>query len=483
MRDFARTAEPSGGKAADKRGSRGARALRFVVQKHEASHLHYDFRLELDGVLLSWAVPKGPSLSPKVRRLAIRTEDHPLEYADFEGVIPAGEYGAGTVALWDRGTWIPSQDARRGLEKGHLELELAGKKLRGRWHLVRSQREGRHEQWLLLKARDEAAPAKRSVARAASARSAREPAADLASLLRALDLGFALTNLDKVYYPEGPLTKGDVLAYVALMADRMLPHLAHRPLTIVRCPEGRTRQCFYQKNVMQGTPDAVDRIEVRTSEGQSTYMAVHDRAGLLALMQLGSLELHTWGCRSDDIEKPDLLVIDLDPDPSVAWSAVVEAAFDVRERLRALGLESFAKTTGGKGLHVTAPLQRRLGWEQLKAFTKALAERMAEDSPERYTANALKARRKGRIFIDYLRNGRGATFIAPYSPRAREHATVATPVEWSELHKTRFDPSELTILSVPTRIESQRADPWREMATLRQSIAAASWRALGIEKP
>ena len=200
-------------------------------------------------------------------------------------------------------------------------------------------------------------------------------------------------------------------------------------------------------------------------------------------MQLGSLELHTWGCRSDDVEKPDLLVIDLDPDPSVAWSAVVDAAFDVRERLRALGLESFVKTTGGKGLHVTAPLQRRLSWEQLKAFTKALAERMAEDSPERYTANALKARRHGRIFVDYLRNGRGATFIAPYSPRAREHATVATPVDWAELRKSRFDPSALTILSVPTRVDTQRADPWREMATLRQSITAASWRALGVAKP
>lgn len=347
---------------------------------------------------------------------------------------------------------------------------------------MRSQRDGKKEQWLLLKASDDAGKSRLTAPERPAGEALATPA-NLGSLLRGLKLGFALTNLDKVYYPEGPLTKGDLLAYVALMAERMLPQIAHRPLTIVRCPEGRTRQCFYQKNVMRGTPNAVDRIAVTTSEGPSTYMAVHDRAGLLALMQLGSLELHTWGCKRDDVERPDLLVMDLDPDPSVDWGQVVDAAFEVRDRLKALGLESFVKTTGGKGLHVTVPLQRRLGWEQLKVFTKALAERMADDSPETYTANALKARRRGRIFVDYLRNGRGATFIAPYSPRAREHATVATPVEWSELRKRQFDPDTLTILSVPTRVETQRVDPWREMGTLRQSITAASWRALGIEKP
>jgi bifunctional non-homologous end joining protein LigD len=527
-RSFDRTPEPSGeaprarGKGAN---AKAAGALGYVIQKHAASHLHYDFRLELDGVLLSWSVPKGPTLDPGTRRLAMRTEDHPLDYADFEGIIPAGQYGGGTVIVWDRGTWTPESDAAAALKKGRLTFDLHGEKLRGRWHLVRTRPQGTREAWLLFKGNDDeasttrdivaerpesaitgrtlddvkAAPTrvwqsnradhgdkkaptlKERVAGKAAARAGKkagkEPG-ELESLVASLPVGFPLTNLDKVLYPETGTTKAAYIAYLAVMAEVMLPQLANRPLTLVRCPDGRGK-CFFQKHIKDGTPPPVKPVPIAEDDGTvSQYMQIDDLAGLVALAQMGALEIHTWGAHTDKVERPDLLVFDLDPDEGLAWSAVVDGAVALRARLAELGLDSWVKTTGGKGLHVVAPVERRIGWDDFKAFAKGLVEGMEAATPKLYTTNMAKARRKGKIFLDYLRNGRGATFIAPYSPRNREGAPVATPITWQEL-EAGVDPRSFTIATVPRRVAALRKEPWADLPAAKQTLTARARREVG----
>ncbi|HET9626182.1 MAG TPA: non-homologous end-joining DNA ligase [Kofleriaceae bacterium] len=517
MRDFAHTAEPSG--AAPRAHAKRAHGHSFVIQAHAARRMHYDFRLELDGVLLSWSVPKGPSLSPRQRRLAVRTEDHPLDYASFEGIIPQGQYGGGTVVVWDRGTWEPEGDAHQAMAKGRLTFTLHGEKLHGRWHLVKTKGDGKAESWLLFKGRDEAANDKLDIVaeQPASVISGRtldevaeaparvwksnraekaKPPANInrtpGELVAQLPLGFKLTNLDKPLYPKGKhaITKGDLIAYLAVAADWMLPHLARRPLTLVRCPEGlaaiaprgksaRGKLCFFQKHILPGSPSAIGRVPIEEDDGEiSQYMQVHDMPGIVALAQLGTLEIHTWGSHADHVEQPDLLVFDLDPDVGLGWQAVALAAFDLRRRLGALGLESFVKTTGGKGLHVVVPIKRSIDWDECKAFCKALAEQMEREAPELYTSNMAKAKRKGKIFVDYLRNGRGATFIAPYSPRARPGAPVAVPITWDEL-AAGVDPAAFTVETVPRRLAQLAEDPWRAIHDVEQKITARAWRAVG----
>ncbi len=515
MRDFENTAEPTGNTARAHAGNS------FVIQKHAARRLHYDFRLELDGVLLSWSVPKGPSLAPSERRLAVRTEDHPLDYAGFEGIIPKGQYGGGTVVVWDRGTWTPDGDPRAMLAKGRLSFTLDGDKLHGKWHLIKTKPQGNQETWLLFKSRDDEADDRRDIVaerpesvvsgrtveqvaeapeavwqsnrvaeptvadkRAAKIAATAPPRSkhDLLALVGKLPLGYKLTNLDKVLYPEQGITKGELIAYLAVVADWMLPHVADRPLTLVRCPEGRGKPCFYQKHILAGSPKAIAAlpIEERTGEGRREmvdYMKIRDMAGLVALAQLGTLEIHTWGSRADKPERPDLAVFDLDPDEGLAWDHVALAAFDMRRRLNELGLTSFVKTTGGKGLHVVVPIERRLDWDELKELTRLVVEQAERDEPSRYTSNMAKRARKGKVFLDYLRNQRNATFIAPYSPRARAGAPVATPITWDEL-ATGVDPTAFTIESVPKRLARLERDPWEGIRDVKQSISAATWRSL-----
>jgi bifunctional non-homologous end joining protein LigD len=504
-RDFQVTAEPSGDAPA-----RPATGASFVIQKHAARRLHYDFRLELDGVLLSWSVPKGPSLVAGDRRLAVRTEDHPLDYADFEGIIPAGEYGGGTVVVWDRGSWTPDGDPRDGMKRGRLTFDLAGQKLTGRWHLVRTKGDGgTAESWLLFKGKDAAAVAAGSIVddrpeSVISGRTVEEVAADrdrvwhsnrpasgkaapppeLHALVGALPRDTPLTNLDKVLYPDQGLTKAQLIAYVAVTAEWSLPHLAGRPLTLVRCPNGAGTKCFFQKHAAESAPASIRRIPIAEDGGAGEtedYMVVDELKGLIATAQLGALELHTWGAHADDYEHADLLVFDLDPDPAVGWDAVVAAAIDVRDRLAAIELPAWVKTTGGKGLHVCVPIAPTLGWDDVKAFTRAFAEHVVAQAPARYTANPLKAKRKGKIFVDYLRNGRGATFIAPYSMRARAGAPVATPVTWDEL-EAGLDPASFTVLTVPQRLGELGVarDPWAAMASTPPKITAAMRKAVGI---
>ena len=495
-RDFSRTTEPAGKPPV--RSTAGT--LQFVVQKHAASHLHYDFRLELDGVLLSWSVPKGPSLRAGERRLAVRTDDHPLSYVDFEGTIPKGEYGGGSVLVWDRGTWQAEGDAQADFAKGRVTFTLHGKKLSGRFHLVRSKLGAdKRENWLLFKGRDadahgdldivserpesvlsgrtmeeiDEASATIRPTRKGKAKPRPEPVADMVEMVSRLSPGFALTSLDKVLFPEQGLRKAEIIAYYVSVASVMLPYVARRPLVLVRCPEGRMQKCFYQKHIGKGVPDAVKRVRIKESHKSVEYASVEDANGLVALAQMGVLEIHMWGCHADQVEKPDLFVFDIDPDEGLAFELVIETALLLKQTLADVGLTSFVKTTGGKGLHVVAPVQRTLSWEQHKAFSHAVVDKLARARPDRYLTNMRKDLRKGKLFLDYLRNGRGATAIAPYSTRARAGAYVATPLRWDELTRG-VKPSDFDVRSLLRRLEEQKVDPWRGLLELRQTVPAVA---------
>jgi bifunctional non-homologous end joining protein LigD len=821
-RDFAKTAEPRGRprRAPTRSTARVDEGKSYVIQKHAARRLHYDFRLELDGALLSWAVPRGPSLDPKVKRLAMETEPHPLEYGGFEGTIPKGEYGGGTVMVWDRGSWEPQDDARKGYEKGHLSFTLHGQKLGGAWHLVRTKPGPKGEKpWLLFKSHDDFArtpgdalleeqaqsaltgrsmddiAAGRGEKRArprvwhsnrtlpAGAKPGKLPSKmepELATLVDAAPTGdgwiheikfdgyrvlaridhgdvtlftrngndwtermpalaeafagleanealidgelvvldergvsnfqalqnslnlerdaslfyyafdllfldgsdfraaplverksalkqlleaqpkelsktirlsdhvegqgaeffgkactlgvegivskradspyrsgrgrdwlktkctlrqefvvvgytepggsrshfgallvgvrrdnelsyagrvgtgfsetslgelheklaplavktppvvnpprgahargvtwvrpalvaevgftgftedgvlrhptflglrddkspkevrlekaearpkpsaarkaihddYPLTNPDKVLYPKDGITKRELLDYYALVAERMLPHVGNRPLTLFRCPNGVGKPGFFQKHPGKGTPEGMRSISIRESEGKAPYSVIDDAWGLFGLLQLGALEIHTWGSRADDFEHPDLLVFDIDPDPSVDWKATVDCAFELRTVFESAKLESFVKTTGGKGLHVCIPIEPDLDWEKIKDFSARIAEALVRRSPQKYVATVSKAKRKGKILIDYFRNSRGATFIAPYSTRARDGAPVAVPLEWDEL-TPRLKPSDFTVRTLKRRLDQHKHDPFERMVKVRQRL-------------
>jgi bifunctional non-homologous end joining protein LigD len=876
-RRFDRTPEPSGTTSRRKGHA-------FVVQKHDASHLHYDFRLELDGVLKSWAVPKGPSLDPTVKRLAVEVEDHPVDYGSFEGVIPEGQYGGGTVMLWDQGTWEATGDPGADLRKGKLKFHLDGEKLKGGWTLVRTngaRSKTTKPQWLLIKERDAAArtskaadilearplsvasgrdldeiaagqsasrradrktkesksrkssgvakgrsksvpkarasqtadsvvererlrlvdgATKRSLPkrldvqlatlteqppegnewiheikfdgyrmlcriekksihfltrnhqnwtrklpelvdsakalsvtsavldgevvslkpdgtsdfqdlqnafrdgstaslryyvfdllfldgfdlRGASLQNRRRVLNDLiseagskqilfsdaimgdgatvlknacamglegivskrldrpsvagrgydwlktkcsrseefviggytdpagtrsgfgallvgthnstgeliyagkvgtgfdAKTLRSLHqqmreleqpespfadrtrrtgplryahwikpqlvaqltygnrtrdgllrhasfqglredkpaeevlpdkavpvkktvamvsntsrtpksrrkgkaasrvgasidghdagaeefAGVRLTSPEKVLDPETGITKLEYAEYLRDLAEWMLPHVQNRPLALVRCPGGRGETCFYQKHPGPGTPDELRQVSIREKNETEPYVVVDDVAGLISLAQVGALEIHAWGSHADALETPDRIVIDLDPDPAVPWNRVIAAAREVRQFLKELGLKSFVKTTGGKGLHVVVPVKPEYDWDTVKGFCRQFAESIVAASPENYTANMSKAARKNRIFIDYLRNGRGSTAVVPYSTRAHPQLTVATPLSWNEL-TPRITSDHFHLRNVRRRLASLKSDPWKEFLKVSQSL-------------
>lgn len=290
--------------------------------------------------------------------------------------------------------------------------------------------------------------------------------------------GIRLTHPDKVLYPQQGITKRELALYLAAVADRMLPHTARRFISLVRCPQGRARRCFFQRHAGAGLPDAFRRLPVEEKEGDTEeYIYIVDRQGLLAAAQFGVLEIHLWGSRGDRVHYPDRLVFDLDPGPGVDFADVKRAAREMRDALDALKLKSFPLLTGGKGIHVIAPMERRRRWPEVKAFARALAERFAEQDPARFVATMTKSRREGRIFIDYLRNDLSASAIAPWSPRAREGAPVAWPVSWKELDRI---PASNSVNIRTAAGQAGRPDPWPDYFDLRQPLRAASLRALGV---
>jgi len=283
--------------------------------------------------------------------------------------------------------------------------------------------------------------------------------------------GVRLTSPDKVLYPEQGITKRDLAEYAIAVADWMLPHVARRPITLVRCPTGRQKKCFYQRHAGSGVPSELSEVEISGFEESGAYLYITDVKGLVALVQMGVLEIHPWNARADRPERPDRVIFDLDPGEGLAFEDVVAGAHEVRARLSDLGLVSFAKTTGGKGLHVVVPIERRHEWPDVKRFARSLAEAIAADAPTRYLTRISIAERRGRIFIDYLRNDPTSTAVAPYSTRSRVNAPVATPVTWDEVGPA-LDPAAFTIRTVPERLRGLNADPWADIDRIRQRLPA-----------
>jgi bifunctional non-homologous end joining protein LigD len=279
-----------------------------------------------------------------------------------------------------------------------------------------------------------------------------------------------ISHPDRVVFPGTAITKQAVADYCRGVADRLLPELAGRPLSILRCPDGTGAECFFQKHHAGALGPHVASIRLREKSGGSDeYLYVNDLAGVLELVQMNTIEFHPWGARVDAPDRPDRLVFDLDPAPGIAWKDVIAAARDVRDRLAEAGLESFARLSGGKGVHVVAPIRRGPDWADVKAFCGAFARAMAANRPTSYVATASKARREGRIFIDWLRNARGATSIASWSLRARAGAPVAMPLGWDELGRTHGG-GDFDLDRALRRARALRRDPWPGFAAMRQAL-------------
>jgi bifunctional non-homologous end joining protein LigD len=456
-RDFRKTPEP------EARPSRGHPQPTFVVQEHHASRLHYDFRLEADGVLKSWAVPKGPSLDPRVKRLAVQTEDHPLAYGSFHGRIPAGEYGAGEVYIWDRGTYENLLASKpkpmtmsQAINAGRLEFFLHGQRLKGRFALIRLRdSKGKKQNWLLIKMKDEFA----------SEEDGAEPAPSVASSPNGLygavnpPEKIDLTNPEKVLFPDDGITKRDVFEYYDRIAPRLLPFLRDRPVTLERLPDGigPGKPHFLQKNVPDSYPDWIPRINLSTEKGKWVkYALIDDRSTLLYLVNQGTLTFHTWLSNVNDLDRPNFVLFDLDA-AEERFADVMKVAQRLHEVLTKVGRRAIVKTSGKRGLHVEMP------WEQgdfdvAREWATVMADHIAGELPDIATREVRKAKRGGKVYIDVMQNVRGHHAVPPYVLRAVPGAPVSTPLNWSEL-KSGLTPVKFNLRTIFRRLGRQKRDP------------------------
>ncbi len=470
-RDFRKTPEPG------PKPGKGHRQPIFVIQEHHASRLHYDFRLEADGVLKSWAVPKQPSLDPAEKRLAVRVEDHPLGYATFEGHIPAGQYGAGDVTVWDHGTYenllaqkATPQTVVEGIDAGRLEFALHGERLQGRFSLIRMKgRQRGKENWLLIKMKDEHAQAASARGAPALRKATSNGKAKTKGRAHATTNGHArraaaapeavtLTHGDKVLFPEAGITKGDVFEYYHRVSGRLLPFLKDRPVTLERLPDGLDGPHFWQKNTPASYPDWIPRVELETERGKPVhYVLVNDGATLLYLVNQGTITFHPWLSRLGDLDRPDFVLFDLDLGES-SFADLVAVARQLHSVLDAEGVESFVKTSGKTGLHVLVPWQAKGGFDEARAWAGEIAGRVAEALPERATVEIRKNKRAGRVYIDVLQNARGHHAVPPYVVRAVPAATVSTPLRWQDVTAT-LDPKQYDLRTAQRRLSRQTRDP------------------------
>lgn len=448
-RNFHRTKEPKGKKEKSKKN------LRFVVQHHLAKKDHYDFRLEWKGVLKSWAVPKGPSYNSKDKRLAILVEDHPLSYRHFEGNIPKGEYGGGTVILFDEGYWEPLYDVCKGFQEGLIKFALKGKRLKGEWNLVHFK----EENWLLIKEKDnyyEYNDINLLNTSIKTGRTANEIARGVFSKNnKDMIANIKISNPYKLLYPESKITKMDVIKYYEAVSKRMLPYLTYRLFSTIRCPKGIEKECFFKKH-FENEREGFCKIDLKSSTDKSDdYFYLTNIKGLISEVQMNSIEFHTWASKINDLNHPDIMVFDLDPDEKLSLKKLREGVKDLKSILDELKLKSFLKTSGGKGYHVLVKVNN-VNWQEFRNIAKNIAELMESKWPEKYTSNMRKSSRQNKIFIDWVRNTKGATSIAPYSLRARQNAPVSMPIFWQELDKIK--PNEITLKKALKRIKEK--DPW-----------------------
>ena len=502
----------------DSLGRDDAHERRFVVQRHRATSPHYDLRLEVEGVLASWAVPKGPTLDPDVRRSAFRVEDHPMEYLHFEGLIPSGQYGAGDVTVWDTGTWTPhgTDDPRAAIEAGELHVDVHGQKLRGRLALVRRGGEGDREQWLLVHKHDEYAVSgwdpddhPRSVLSGRSNDEVRDaperiwrsdlPAAeatvellptfepvgeDALAALAAMDgegtwevfgRQLRVTNLDKVLFParegEEPVTKRELLAYTARIAPTAVAYLAGRALNLRRHPDGAQSKGFWHKERPDHAPEWVtawDNPDADPGETR-TYSVVDEPAALVWAAQMGGLEWHAWTSRTDEPHLPTYALVDLDPGTGTTWDDVLVLARLHRTAFEHLGVQAFPKVTGGRGIQVWVPVERGPGFDETRAWVEQLSRTVGAVVPELLSWRWEVRSRGGKARLDYTQNAVNKTLVAPYSPRAAPGAPVSAPISWDELDDPGLRPDGFTIRNVLDRV-AERGDLFRGALLVRQTL-------------
>jgi bifunctional non-homologous end joining protein LigD len=287
--------------------------------------------------------------------------------------------------------------------------------------------------------------------------------------------GVRISHPDRLIYPDLKISKIELARYYERIAEWIIPHVAGRPLTLVHCPAGIAAPCHFLKHAKAWGPSALRRVRIQEKTKVGEYLVADSIEAVVSLSQMGVVEIHTWNSTADDVERPNRIVWDLDPGPEVLWKQIVRAARVVREVLETLGLESWVKTTGGRGLHVVVPLKRKRGVAECLDFARAVSEAIARTDPQRFTTVFAKAGRERKILIDYLRNNRTNTSVCAFSPRARPGATVSMPIGWNEM---REPPESWTLLTVPRRLDRVRVDPWKEYWRSAQTISAASFRAV-----
>ncbi|MEP7204191.1 MAG: DNA polymerase ligase N-terminal domain-containing protein [Ilumatobacteraceae bacterium] len=500
-RDFDVTSEPAGAAAPAKDGHR------FVVQRHRASRLHFDFRLEAGGVLLSWAVPKGPTLDADAKRMAVHVEDHPLEYFDFEGVIPRGEYGGGDVIVWDWGTWSITDhvDPIEAVEAGDLHFDLYGEKLRGHFALVRRGARGSKEQWLLIKKRDGCAakgwdpedyPRSVKTGRtndevkaepaATWSRSAiwAAPSDDELAALDALKakgtwiLGgreLRLTNLDKVLFPaQGrvkAIAKRDLIRYNATIAPSMLPYLVNRPVNLHRFPDGITKPGFWHKAAPSHAPDWLQRWHNDEADPGETqeYLVLDSPAALAWVANYGAVELHPWTSTTDHPHQPTWAMIDIDPGESSTFDDVVVLARLHRTALDHVGVKAAPKVTGKRGIQIWVPVADGLRFEDTRAWVERLSRLIGDSVPDMVSWEWEVRKRGGRVRLDYTQNAINKTLVAPFSTRPVIGAPVSVSISWDELDDFDLRPDKWNISNVADRLGAA-GDPLAALIGLQQRL-------------
>lgn len=447
-RNFKKTSEPPG-----KIKNTKNKKLKYVIQHHDARKDHYDLRLEWNGVFISFAIPKGPSFNPKEKRLAIKVEDHPLSYGNFEGIIPKGEYGGGTVMLWDKGYWKPHKNTKPDFNQGPIKFTLTGKRLNGNWSLIKMK----DNNWLLIKEDDEFVSNLNITKYNTSIKSGKtmKEISNNKNHSKINLKNITITNPDKIIFEKEKITKIDIINYYNLVATRIMPFLDNRLISTVRCPNGINKQTFFMKHLNNPSSDIGRKIIKDKSNEKQDYYYIKNTYGLLHEVQMNSYEFHIWGCKQNMIKQPDILVFDLDPDESLSIQKIRQGVKDLKNILDKLNLKSFLKTSGGKGYHIYIPLQTT-SWKKTEEIAENIANLMVINWPEKYTTNIRKDQRKNKIFIDYFRNKMGATSVCPYSLRLKKKATISCPIYWNELDTIK--PNDITIKNIKERL--RKKDPW-----------------------